>query len=143
MILKRPEQTYVRNTAELTELWQDMMGPGGFGQRSLWLVFLNEDGQMSPLVMPIDDIPIEPNAEMLTNLAAIDERLADESGIASTAMLLSRPGPAHMTASDRAWARAIIAAFGRQLSPWPVHLATRGAVRTFAPDDLIVGRRSA
>jgi hypothetical protein len=140
MTLKRPEETYVRNTAELTELWQDMMGPGGFDQRSLWLVFLNQDGQMSPLVMPIDDIPTEPDAEMLTNLATIVERLADEAGFATTALLLSRPGSAHMTTSDRAWARAVGAAFGRHRCPWPIHLATRGTVRIFAPDDLIVSR---
>ncbi|HEU5005636.1 MAG TPA: hypothetical protein VFT67_01620 [Jatrophihabitantaceae bacterium] len=140
MSLKRPEETYVRNGAELSTLWQDLMGPGGFGRRSLWLIFLYADGQLSPLVMPIDDIPVEPDAEMLANLVSVIEGLADDAGFTSTALLLSRPGSAHITTSDTAWAREIMNAFGRRLSPWPVHLATRGTVRTFAPDDLIAGR---
>lgn len=140
MTLKRPEETYVRNAAELTALWQDLMGPDGFARRSLWLIFLFGDGQLSPLVMPIDDIPVEPDAEMLTKLATVIEGLAEDAGFTSTALLLSRPGSAHITASDTAWARAITEAFGRDLARWPVHLATRGTVRMFAPDDLIASR---
>jgi hypothetical protein len=139
MTLNRPEDTYVRSAAELTELWQDLMGAGGFGRRSLWLIFLYEDRQLSPVVMPIDDIPADPDAEMLTNLATIVAGLADDTGIATTALLLSRPGSDHVTASDRAWARSSAVAFGA-LSPWPVHLATHGRVRVFAPDDLIASR---
>ena len=140
MTLKRPEETYVRNGAELTALWQDLMGPDGFGRRSLWLIFLHEDGQLAPLVMPIDDIPAEPDTEMLTNLATVIEGLADDAGFTSTALLLSRPGSAHVTASDAAWAHEIMAAFGPHLSPWPMHLATRGTVRAFGTDDLIASR---
>jgi hypothetical protein len=140
MTLKPPEETYVHNAAELTALWQDLMGPWGFARRSLWLIFLHADGQMSPVVMPIDDIPVQPDAEMLANLAAVIDQLADDVGISSAALLLSRPGSAHITASDTAWAREIARAFAGRLTRWPVHLATRGTVRTFAPDDLIASR---
>lgn len=38
------------------------MGDGGFGRRSLWLIFLDDLGQQSDLLVPIDDIPMLPDA---------------------------------------------------------------------------------
>ena len=46
-------------------------------------------------------------------------------------LLLSRPGPAEMTETDRQWGRALA-----PLTRWPVHLYTRAGVRVFAPDDV-------
>jgi hypothetical protein len=106
------------------------MGDGGFSRRSLWLVFLYEDGQVAPVVVPIEDIPARPDA-LVANLGAVLAGLADD-GVSSTAMLLSRPGPRAMSADDRAWARALTS-----FTPWPVHLATADDLQVFAPDDLI------
>jgi hypothetical protein len=137
MSLKRPEETFVRTNTELMELWQAMMGPGGFAQRSVWHIFFEPDGRMNPLVVPIDDVPEEPDELLLRNLAyAVREAIRD-TDVACLAALLSRPGPAQMSAHDRRWAQELRAAFGPALCPWPIHLATRGRVQVFAPDDLI------
>lgn len=137
MTLKPPHQTVIRTEADLTALWRDMMGPGGFGTRSLWHVFFDAGGQLAPHIVPIDDIPAEPDDQFLTNLAMVMRESTCGSTITSLAVLLSRPGSATMTASDRRWARELRSTFGPTLCPWPIHLATRNQVTIFAPDDLV------
>lgn len=137
MTLKQPHETFVRTEAELTALWRDMMGPGGFGTRSIWHVFFDADGRMAPHIVPIDDIPAEPDDLFLTNLGMAMRESTSGSKIASLAVLLSRPGASVMTASDRRWARELRSTFGPTLCPWPIHLATRNQVTVFRPDDLI------
>lgn len=61
MTLKRPEETFVRTTTELTQLWSDLMGDGGFSCRSVWMVFLAPSGELRAPVVPIDDLPPLPD----------------------------------------------------------------------------------
>lgn len=137
MTLNRPNETFVRSNADLTALWREMMGPWGFEMRSLWHIFLGVNGQQSPVVLPIDDLPLVPDPEIIDKLVFVmRDVLRDQPGH-TVATLLSRPGRAQLTDSDRAWARAVVTGYGRELSPWPMHLATRGRVQVFAPDDLI------
>ncbi|MGN6608131.1 MAG: hypothetical protein ACTHMS_14105 [Jatrophihabitans sp.] len=137
MTLRPPDETFVRTDHDLFDLWRDLMGTEGFGTRSLWHVFLGPDGRLEPVVVPIDDLPATPDTEVLATFAGILHDLRDEVGWASMAVLLSRPGPGTMSAGDRAWARAVGVAYARLGPRWPMHLATRGHVRLFAPDDLI------
>ncbi len=113
------------------------MGAGGFSVRSIWLVFFDDRSRMQPVVVPIDDLPLEPDPQLIENLVGVVRGLADNDAAATVALLISRDGPAAMTASDRRWARALRAAFDPAIAPWPLHLATRDQVRVFAPDDLI------
>jgi hypothetical protein len=128
--------TVVRTHAELFALWEALMGRGGFETCSIWLVFLDEDNRVQPLIVPIDDIPPEPDGPFLRSLARIVGDLVETGETGSVAMLISRPGPAAMTGCDRRWARALRAEIGDELAVWPVHLATCGRVQVFAPDDL-------
>ena len=112
------------------------MGPGGFSTSSIWLVFLDADSRMQSVIVPIDDIPPEPDDQFVHNLACIIDDLVDGEGVASVALLLSRPGPRAMTESDRRWARALRRELGEH-AVWPLHLATRDTVHVFAPDDLV------
>jgi hypothetical protein len=125
-----PRDAIVHTPADLFALWQSLMGHGGFSRRSLWLVFVYEDGHVAPVVIPIEDIPKRPDV-LVANLGSVLAGLADD-GVSSTALLLSRPGPRAMTTDDRAWARALA-----PFTPWPVHLATADELQVFAPDDLI------
>jgi hypothetical protein len=131
-----PDLPPVRTSADLFALWQRLMGHGGFGRSSIWVVFLDADGVVQPVIMPIDDIPPEPDGVAVRNLARVVADVFDDGTGASVALLLSRPGPAGMTDADRRWARALLDGF-RGLTRWPVHLATRDRVQVFAPDDLI------
>ena len=85
--------------------------------------------------MPIDDLPTEPDRKFLRSLMQIVADLVDRASTSSVAMLLSRPGPAVITGPDRRWARALRAELGDRLATWPIHLATPGRVRVFAPDE--------
>lgn len=112
------------------------MGPGGFGIRTLWLLFLDEQNRLQGALMPIEDVPAEPDVPSVRNLARVVADLLEDGEAASIAVLLSRPGPRAMTGADRRWARVVLDELG-ELSGWPVHLATRDFVQVFAPDDLV------
>lgn len=110
----------VRTTADLVRLWSTVVGDGGFGRRTLWLVFLDEAGRPAPVVVPVDDIPLVPSRADADSLG----HFLDHFGGAGTqALLLSRPGPCGVQAHDREWARAL-APYAR---PWPLHVATENA----------------
>jgi hypothetical protein len=125
----------VRSEADLCRLWQTLMGPGGFGQRTLWLLFLAPDGYPCKVIVPIEDLPAEPDAQFVGNLHSIVTSMGPDVG--TVPLLLSRPGRANMTASDRRWASALRTDAPPEVLRWPVHLATCDRIQVFAPDDLI------
>jgi len=129
---QRPYET-IADPAALNAFWRDLMGPGGFAQRTLWLILLDEDDRVLPEIIPIDGIPSRPDvlADRLGDLLA---SLIGSGSAASAALLLSRPGPARMNDDDRCWARALV----RHSPRWPVHLATADRIQVFSPDDLAV-----
>ncbi|MDF8263287.1 bifunctional DNA primase/polymerase [Luteipulveratus flavus] len=127
----------ISSNDDLLRVWRKLMGDGGFGKRSLWLIFLDDEGRPAPLVVPIDDIPPEPDPEDIRRIADLVRRVQDELGVRSVPMLISRPGPSRMTDSDRRWAVGLTGAFADQQAPWPIHLATADDVQVFTPDDLI------
>jgi hypothetical protein len=137
MTLKAPQETVVRTPTDLYRLWQDLMGDGGFGRRSVWLLFLSADGRPEPVIVPIDDIPARPNARLVDALGSIVRDLVHTGEVDSVALLLSRPGRSDMCEDDRGWARALVAVSRR----WPIHLATEDHLQVFAPDDLLPTQR--
>ncbi len=126
----------VRTSAQLQELWRELMGPRGFTGRTLWLVFLDHDDRPHELVVPIGDLPLAPDPELLTSLRGVVDTLLADGTVSAVPMLLARPGDPAMTAADRRWARALRRHLDAHLGGWPVHLATRGRVQPFGPDDL-------
>lgn len=133
MTPQTPQDTLIRNAADLEALWRSLMGESGFSRRSIWLLFLDAAGRPSPVLVPIDDIPRRPVPLFLENLRYIVREVLGSHDLASTALLLSRPGHVTMTDEDRAWARALT-----EISPdWPPFLGVADSVQMFAPDDLI------
>ncbi len=126
-------EAVIRTEADLHALWRKLMGHDGFSMRSLWLIFLEQDGRTQPLIVPIDDLPDEPHQGFLDGLRRIVSGLITEGVAASVAVLLSRPGHGPMTEADRRWARGLRATLGSEFGRWPVHLATHDQVRVFAP----------
>lgn len=137
MTPKPPLETVIRTPTELSRLWQDLMGEGGFARRSVWLLFLGPDGRPEPVIVPIDDIPVRPDARLVDALGVIVGDLIATREVDSVALLLTRPGRGEMSEDDRRWARALLAVSRR----WPIHLATADSVQVFAPDDLLPSRR--
>ena len=130
----------VRNAADMHRQWRTLMGEWGFAERTLWFTFIAADGEVVKVLQQIAQIPLEPDTRTLDNVInACTEFLASsaiEDG--SAAFLLSRPGSAQFTSSDRAWASGLVKAARRgDLRLQPIHLATDDDVRVFAADDLI------
>jgi hypothetical protein len=137
------EPATIRSSIDVEALWSRTVGTGGPGNngdssgRSLWLGLLDADSRVLPTLVPFDDFPAVPDRSLLRNLRKIVESLVGTSGIASILLLISRPGSAEMTSQDRLWARLLTEQIGSRYSNWPVHLATKGRIQAFAPDDLI------
>jgi hypothetical protein len=102
----------VTSDAELTERWRGLLhldGPPSC--RRLFLVWLRDDGTMVPLLIPIDDLPLEPDRVAIGNLRELHSAVVDSEGVGQQdlhlAMCLERPGPATPTPDDGAWCAAI------------------------------------
>ncbi|MDN5851574.1 MAG: hypothetical protein L0K86_01790, partial [Actinomycetia bacterium] len=101
--------------------------------------FVLPDGMMFPHIVQVADTPTYPAEADLDGLMHLCADAFDVVGDDTTvALLLSRPGSAVVSDSDRAWATGISAtARARSIRAYPMHLATDQAVRVLAPDDLI------
>jgi hypothetical protein len=114
------------------------MGPLGFGSRLLWLQLFDAEGRCTPLLPTIEDLPLLPDEECFDQLLAFVQHLLDlEVPGGSVAFLLSRPGRAGISASDRRWAVGLTGAARRLgVRAWPVHLANDHELRVVTDDDL-------
>ncbi len=136
------EMPPVRTQHHLYLHWRALMGPLGFSERLVWVSLLDDGGFQTPVLTQIADLPAHPDDEMLARLmGAFSEVLHTHAEGGSVALLLSRPGRAPMTESDRAWARGLMSAAERAGVPMrPIHLANDEELRVFADDDLVVPR---
>jgi hypothetical protein len=125
----------IRSAAELTDRWATVLDPPIFGARSLWLTWLDDHGRMLPILLPVEDLPVDPGVELLEGLRRIHigiaaAHLADGGHFA---IALCRPGRPEVTEADEVWARAFRAALdGMPLPFWSVHLAAGGRVSELA-----------
>jgi hypothetical protein len=104
--------TPVLSDAELTERWRALLQLGGPpSRRSLFLAWLRADGTMVPLLIPVDDVPLEPDRVALANLVELHTTVAESDGAEPRelhlAMLLERDGPVGLSPDDHAWCSAI------------------------------------
>lgn len=102
----------VTSDAELTERWTQLVPLAGPpARRSLHLTWLRRDGTAVPLVLPIDDLPVEVDRDMLGNLALVHAGIAEAEGRLPSelhlALCLKRRGPAGLSPDDHAWVAAI------------------------------------
>jgi hypothetical protein len=122
----------VRSADELTSRWTSLLDPPVFGARSLWLMWLDADGRMLPVVIPVDDVPPVPDPAMLAGLRRMHDGVADEhlDGEGHLAMALCRPGRPEITEDDDEWAEALRDQLddGQIDGTWSLHLAAAGTV---------------
>ncbi|MGI8675667.1 MAG: hypothetical protein ACR2JT_01895 [Nocardioidaceae bacterium] len=144
--LRRPEDMRpVRSQADLWRYWRALMGPLGFSERLLWLQFLEPDGRVTPSLTQITELPRVPDARLVDNLMMLCHRVCrDNLEGGSVAVLLSRPGPAGITADERIWAQRLTdAAVLAEVPLWPVHVANDQVLVVIPPDDLVALRAAA
>lgn len=129
----------VSSEDELAQRWSALLGPDGFAVRSLWLTWYDGGDRQLPVVMPVDDVPAEPDARLVRNLVGIAGEVLDEHAPGGwVSMALARPGAAAAVAADRAWGRALHrAARDAGLPLRPLHVATHRRVRVLRPDDVL------
>ena len=120
----------VRTPAELTRRWADLLEPPVFGCRSLWLAWIGANGVMPPILVPVDEVPTDPDPRLLANLLEVHHEVAElVGGGAHLALALTRPGSARPTADDERWADLLRATMtGRIAETWSLHLAAGGEV---------------
>jgi hypothetical protein len=70
---------------------------------------------MVPLLIPVEDVPLEPDRAALANLIGAHATVAESEGVEPAelhlALLLERRGPAGLSPDDHAWSSAIEAIF--------------------------------
>ena len=137
----------IRSADDLTHRWAGLLEPPIFGARSLWLTWLDDDGLMLPVVVPVDDIPAVPARTLLSGLldlhtAVAEQHLAGDDG--HLAMALCRPGRPEVTENDDEWAEALQLALGDRIDgTWSLHLAAAGHVAPLVgPPPFLWRRRS-
>ena len=102
----------VTDDAELTARWTDLLQlDGPPSQRRLFLTWLRRDGTMVRLLVPVEELPLEPDRVAIGNLAGLHQAVAEAEGVDDRqlhlAMCLERPGPPTPTPDDEAWSTAI------------------------------------
>lgn len=128
----------VRSQTDLWRHWRALMGPLGFSERLLWMQFFEPDGRVTPVLTQIAELPARPDTELVDNLLSICKQVCDDLRDGSVAMLLSRPGPAGITADERAWAHRLTeSAVANRVAFWPVHVVNDKALLVVPPDDLV------
>ena len=121
----------IRSAAELTDHWTALLDPPIFGSRSLWLMWLQEDGRPLELIIPVEDLPQLPDHSMLFGLLSMHEAVSDArlDGGGHLAMALCRPGRPEITEDDDAWVDALGEVLDDHLDAgWSLHLAAGGTV---------------
>ena len=121
----------VRTAADLPRRWATLLDPPVFSARSLWLTWFDDEGLMSPIVVPVDELPALPDLRTLRGLLTLHDTVAEQIGWADghLALALCRPGPAECSDDDGEWAEGLAAELEDTIDgTWSLHLAAAGQV---------------
>ncbi len=134
--------TPVRSQAELAELWRELLGPLGFAEHTIWVMFIGADDRPLPQLTQIEEAVAPPDRQGVESFAAFLGHMACELGASPrpglrVALLRSRPGGGSADADDRAWASRLLAACRMAAVPAEVvHLATEDVLMPLPWDEL-------
>jgi hypothetical protein len=94
----------VRTDAEVLSRVELLIDPIDRVRQSLWLFFLDRDETQLPMVVPVEDVPGDPDPDLVGNLCwTIAEVLRGAEPEGSVIFALTRPGPAEACRTDRIW----------------------------------------
>jgi len=122
----------LRPDADVLQRVEQLVGRAAVA-RQLWIMFVDGDGRQAPVLLPISDVPLRPDARVIDNLAAVMAGmcadLTTDVGAGSVILVLERIGRDAVLAGDRQWAAALGEACDRAgASLRGVYLSTSGGV---------------
>jgi len=122
----------LRTDADVLQRVEQLVGRASVA-RQLWVMFVDGDGKQAPVIMPISDLPLRPEAPVIDNLAMIlaglCADLATDAGGGSVVLTLERIGRDAVLAGDRQWAAALQKACDRAGAALRgVYVSTSGGV---------------
>ena len=94
--------------ADLLAMANELVGPAV--RRQTWMFVLDEDDRLSPVVAPIDGIPVDADP---ADIALLGSRLAEVvegvDGAASVVLVWERPGTADVRMQEADWIAGLAA----------------------------------
>jgi hypothetical protein len=139
----------VCSSLALTLRWVSLLSPLSFTGRTLWLAWLGPDGRQSPVLAPVEDIPVAADRHLTAGLLDVHAEVARSivGDDVHLAMALARPGEPVPTEDEDEWAGAFHDVLDGALDgSWSLHLAAGGRVESLvdAPSSFVqVGRATA
>jgi hypothetical protein len=94
----------IRSPADMRQRWRAVMGPLGFGERSLWIGFVGSDRRMVKALSQMELGP-RPRRQLVESIfSALTEVLDGFKDGTTIALLLTRPGRGAISDADQQWA---------------------------------------
>jgi hypothetical protein len=94
--------------ADLLAMANELVGPAV--RRQTWMFILDEDDRMSPVVAPIDGIPVDADPADITLLGSrLAEVVEGVDGAASVVLVWERPGTADVRMQEADWIAGLAA----------------------------------
>jgi hypothetical protein len=110
-----PADDPLRTDKEILDRIGQLIQPEARQWRSLVLFFLDGDARALPVVVPIDDVPEDPDPAVIKNLCWILSQVLDEQVPgASVVIMLTRPGAAEPDSTDLLWGDRLASAASGQ-----------------------------
>ncbi|PYY32836.1 hypothetical protein DEJ16_13530 [Curtobacterium sp. MCJR17_055] len=103
-VLDRLERTAVRTDADVVDLVVALLDAPV--RRQCWVLFLGERGLPVHLVMPVADLPYEPD-DRVPDFGALVEDVVAQVGAAQVVLAWERPGASGLFPVDWAWVDAM------------------------------------
>lgn len=124
----------LRTDASLAEGVFMLLGPAL--RRQVWLLFLDAESRLCPLLMPCDDLPEPMGADDSAAFGRFVALALEHAGAAQAALVLERPSGPWLSEADRALLRALHdGCLGAGAPVRAVLLSHRTGVRWVARDD--------
>jgi hypothetical protein len=99
-----PDLVPLHTEADVLRRAGQLIDPDARARQSLWLFFLDRYQHQLPVVAPIDDVPDDPEPELVGNLCYIVAQvLGDSEPQGSVVFVLTRPGVPVPEDADRTW----------------------------------------
>ncbi len=113
-----------------------LVGADARRDRSLWLLFLAADAVQLPVVVPIDEVPADPDPATAGSICEVVARVLDDAAPGGSVVIaLVRDNGRGLNDSDQQWLTALRAAAARTgVHLRMICLATRDGVRRLEPD---------